>query len=124
MYKEAKEKNATVIEYDKNFRVEKERYTYKEYSFANLNPQMIGKHQQSNMALAITALLISGFNLVEPKVQVAVKNARLPGRMEKIRENLYMDGAHNQASVDALVETIKTEISQISKSFYSRYIKR
>lgn len=107
MYKEAEDKNAGVIEYDKSFIVEKERYTYKEYSYANLNPQMIGEHQQSNMALAITALLISGFNLVEPKVQVAVKNARLPGRMEKIRENLYMDGAHNQASVDALVETLK-----------------
>ncbi|MER2077537.1 bifunctional folylpolyglutamate synthase/dihydrofolate synthase [Psychrobacillus psychrotolerans] len=107
MYKEAEDKNAGVIEYDKNFRVEKERYTYKEYSFANLNPQMIGEHQQSNMALAITALLISGFDLAEPKVQVAVKNARLPGRMEKIRDNLYMDGAHNRASVDALVETLK-----------------
>ncbi|MEK5147591.1 folylpolyglutamate synthase/dihydrofolate synthase family protein [Psychrobacillus sp. FSL K6-4615] len=107
MYKEAEDKNAGVIEYDKNFRVEKERYTYKEYSFANLNPQMIGEHHHSNMALAITALLISGFDLAEPKVQVAVKNARLPGRMEKIRDNLYMDGAHNRASVDALVETLK-----------------
>ncbi|MGB2870616.1 bifunctional folylpolyglutamate synthase/dihydrofolate synthase [Psychrobacillus psychrotolerans] len=107
MYKEAEEKNATVIEYDKDFRVVKERYTNKEYSFANLNPQMIGEHQQSNMALAITALLISGFDLAEPKVQVAVKNARLPGRMEKIRDNLYMDGAHNRASVEALVETLK-----------------
>ncbi|MGB3103217.1 MAG: cyanophycin synthetase, partial [Psychrobacillus psychrotolerans] len=107
MYKEAEEKNATVIEYDKDFRVVKERYTNKEYSFANLNPQMIGEHQQSNMALAITALLISGFDLVESQVQVAVKNARLPGRMEKIRDNLYMDGAHNRASMDALVETLK-----------------
>ena len=33
--------------------------------------------------------------------------ARLPGRMEKINEHLYMDGAHNQASIDALVETIQ-----------------
>ncbi|MEK5216313.1 bifunctional folylpolyglutamate synthase/dihydrofolate synthase [Psychrobacillus sp. FSL H8-0487] len=107
MYKEAEEKNATVIEYDKDFRVVKERYTYKEYSFANLNPQMIGEHQQSNMALAITSLLISGFDLVESQVQLAVKNARLAGRMEKVRDNLYMDGAHNRASVDALVETLK-----------------
>lgn len=34
---------------------------------------MIGMHQQSNMAIAITALLISGFKLVEPNVQAAVK---------------------------------------------------
>ena len=68
---------------------------------------MIGQHQQSNMALAITALLLSGFGLEEAHVQVAVNNARLSGRMEKIGANLYMDGAHNQASIDALVETIQ-----------------
>ena len=107
MYMEAEGKNASVLECFKDFHVKEQQYTYKEYSFSNLGPQMIGNHQQSNMALAITSLIISGFELVEKKVQAAVKNARLPGRMEKIRENLYMDGAHNSASVDALVETIK-----------------
>lgn len=107
VYKEVVAKKANVLEYGKNFLMENHQYTYKEYSFSDLNPQMIGKHQQSNMALAITALLVSGFKLVEPKVRTAVNSARLPGRMEKIRENLYMDGAHNQASVDALVETIQ-----------------
>ena len=107
IYKEAEEKKARVLEYNKDFSVADQQYTYKENSFSNLTPQMIGKHQQNNMALAITALLTSGFKLVEPKVQDAVKSARLLGRMEKIRDNLYMDGAHNQGSVDALVETIK-----------------
>ena len=107
MYMEAEGKNASVLEYFKEFQMKEQQYIYKDFSFSNLNPQMIGRHQQSNMALAITALLISGFQLREPEVQAAVKNARLPGRMEQIRDNLYMDGAHNQASVDALVETIK-----------------
>ncbi|SDM79685.1 dihydrofolate synthase / folylpolyglutamate synthase [Psychrobacillus sp. OK028] len=109
VYNEAKEKNAKVLEYNKDFQMDKDQYTYEEFTFSNLNPQMIGQHQQSNMALAITALLISGFVLEESSVQIAVKDARLPGRMEKIRENLYMDGAHNQASTDALVETLQEQ---------------
>ncbi|WP_419959143.1 bifunctional folylpolyglutamate synthase/dihydrofolate synthase [Psychrobacillus sp. BM2] len=107
MYKEAEEKKANILEYNKNFRIKNHQYIFKEYSYSNLYPQMLGRHQQSNMALAITSLLVSGFELFEPKVQSAVKSASLPGRMEKIGENLYMDGAHNPASVDALVETIR-----------------
>lgn len=107
MYKEAEEKKANILEYNKNFSIKNHQYIFKEYSYSNLYPQMLGRHQQSNMALAITSLLVSGFELFEPKVQSAVKSASLPGRMEKIGENLYMDGAHNSASVDALVETIR-----------------
>ena len=69
---------------------------------------MIGKHQYSNMALSITALLEAGFTLEEQKVRKAVGNASLLGRMERVSDNVYMDGAHNIASVEALVETIKT----------------
>lgn len=107
MYKEAEEKKANILEYNKNFSIKNHQYIFKEYSYSNLYPQMLGRHQQSNMALAITSLLVSGFELFEPKVQSAVKSASLPGRMERIGENLYMDGAHNSASVDALVETIR-----------------
>lgn len=107
MYKETEEKKANILEYNKNFSIKNHQYIYKEYSYSNLYPQMLGKHQQSNMALAITSLIVSGFELFEPKVQSAVKSASLPGRMERIDENLYMDGAHNPASVDALVETIR-----------------
>lgn len=107
VYKEAEDKKANVLEYNKNFSINDHQYTFKEHVFSNLYPQMLGRHQQSNMAVAITALLISGFELEESSVQTAVNNASLPGRMEKIGENLYMDGAHNEASVDALVETIQ-----------------
>ncbi|WP_277584448.1 bifunctional folylpolyglutamate synthase/dihydrofolate synthase [Psychrobacillus antarcticus] len=107
VYKEVEDKKATVLEYNNDFHMKNNEYSYKEYSFSNLKPQMIGKHQQSNMALAITALIESGFELDESSVQTAATNARLPGRMEKINEHFYMDGAHNQASIDALVETVQ-----------------
>ncbi|QFG01189.1 bifunctional folylpolyglutamate synthase/dihydrofolate synthase [Psychrobacillus glaciei] len=105
--KEANEKNAAVIECEREFNVKNNTYTYDNVQFELLHPKMIGNHQLSNMALSITALLECGFSLEESKTQVAVEQASLSGRMEKIREDIYIDGAHNQASIDALVETIK-----------------
>lgn len=111
VYKEAKEKNATVLEYGQKFSMEGNTYTNGNIEFQYLQPQMLGKHQQSNMALAITALVESNFQLGEWKVQQAVKKAHLPGRMERVSKNVYLDGAHNKASIDALIETIKEKFA-------------
>ena len=104
---EAREKNVSVTDYNKHFYVQNNTYTYGEIQFENLYPSMFGLHQQTNMALAITALIEGGFQLLDNKVQVAVKQASLAGRMERFEKNIYMDGAHNRASIDALVETIQ-----------------
>lgn len=105
--REVIEKNAQLIEIDKDFQIIINSYNYKNYSFEELTPQMLGKHQLSNMALAMTAMIESGFKLNEEDVKEAVKNASLPGRMEKWNDHVYMDGAHNKASIDALVDTIQ-----------------
>jgi dihydrofolate synthase/folylpolyglutamate synthase len=104
---EVKEKKATIIEYKNDFNVNNHTYTYGDIQFPHLLPSMIGNHQMSNMALAITALIESGYILEQDNIQKAVSQASLPGRMEKLGENVYFDGAHNKASIDALVETIK-----------------
>lgn len=105
--REVIENNAQLIEIDKDFQIIINSYNYKNYSFEELTPQMLGKHQLSNMALAMTAMIESGFKLNEEDVKEAVKNASLPGRMEKWNDHVYMDGAHNKASIDALVDTIQ-----------------
>ncbi|WP_144513974.1 folylpolyglutamate synthase/dihydrofolate synthase family protein [Bacillus sp. FJAT-22090] len=107
VYEEAKQKNVQVLEIGKAFTIQENMFTYGETIYQNLYPQMLGDHQLSNMALAITALVESGFHLKESKVQNAVKKASLQGRMEKVSEHIYFDGAHNKASIDALVETVK-----------------
>lgn len=109
--KEVADKNADLIEITKHFKITDNSYNYKNYIFEQLYPQMLGEHQLSNMALAITAMIESGFILKEEKVKIAINNASLPGRMEKWNDHVYMDGAHNRASIDALVETIKKYFS-------------
>lgn len=105
---EALEKKGAIIEYGNDFIVHNNSYSYDKTVFNGLHPRMLGNHQKSNMAIAITALLESSFPLDESKVQLAVKHARMQGRMERIEENLYFDGAHNKASIDSLIETIKS----------------
>lgn len=105
---EVLEKNGAIIEYGNDFIVHNNSYSYDKTVINGLHPRMLGNHQKSNMAIAITALLESSFPLDESKVQLAVKNARLQGRMERVEENLYFDGAHNKASIDSLVETVKS----------------
>ena len=105
--KEANEKNVQIIEFGKSFAIHGNTYTYGKNIFEDLHPQMLGRHQLSNMALAITALIERRVPLDEKKVQTAVKKASLLGRMERVEENVYFDGAHNEASINALVETIK-----------------
>lgn len=108
---EASKKKATVLAYGNDFDVQVHTYSFNTIQFEQLYPGMLGDHQLSNMALAITALISSGFPLQESAVQRAVKAASLPGRMEKVKENLYIDGAHNEASIDALVKTIQQHFS-------------
>ena len=75
--------------------------------------RMPGSHQADNMALAITAF----FEVAEflrlavdiAAIRNAVQMASLPGRFEQVLPNVYFDGAHNPASAEKLVETIKQQ---------------
>lgn len=69
---------------------------------------LLGDHQKMNATLAVHALE-SLFDLDQKKVELGLKQAYIPFRMEKIADNVYMDGAHNEASARSLVETIRTE---------------
>ncbi len=107
IFQEAADKKAEVIELAYDIIMNEDAFIYKDVNFSELQPSMLGNHQFSNMALGITALLEAGFLLQEEKVRAAVKNTSLLGRMEKVDDRTYMDGAHNLASISALVESVK-----------------
>lgn len=67
---------------------------------------LLGDHQRMNASLAVAAFQ----SLVESNsdaIEQALKTAYIPFRMEKIAENVYLDGAHNLESVVKLAKTIK-----------------
>lgn len=112
-------KNSPLFELDKHFCVQ-ETSVGEIYSniaegirIEGLNRSLLGKHQGANMGLAITAFfeVAKHFQLQidKRKVQEGVQMAALPGRFEQVLPNVYFDGAHNPASVEKMVETIRQQ---------------
>lgn len=84
-----------------------------QFQIANLNRSMKGTHQGNNMALAITAFFevasVLGVSIDQTAIRQAVQKASILGRFEEIMPYVILDGAHNPASVEKLVETIQCE---------------
>lgn len=116
---EAESKSAPVLALGEHFEVatigEEDVYRNKEQGLEipHLTRLLPGKHQADNMALAITAFIKIAQHFRIPleigKIQRGVKSAQLPGRFEEVMSNVYFDGAHNPASANALVQTIKSQ---------------
>lgn len=65
-------------------------------------------YQAANGALAVRALEVSakesGIKLSAEVLREGLKKAVWPARMEKIRQNVYLDGAHNEDGVRAFLQ--------------------
>ncbi|MET4561815.1 dihydrofolate synthase/folylpolyglutamate synthase [Lysinibacillus parviboronicapiens] len=122
IYKEARNKQATVLELDDQFYIEHtkngECYTNEENGLriANLLRKMKGPHQANNMALAITAFFEVATALHVPVsiegIQHGINKATILGRFEEILPSIILDGAHNPASAETLVATIRQEFPE------------
>ena len=88
-------------------------YRYVNYELENIKLKMIGNHQHENAALAITTLIeMYHRGLIQldfNKMIDAIENVTWYGRIEKVNDNplIFLDGAHNKESIDALVKTLQ-----------------
>lgn len=94
---------------DVQFTNDFEWFTYKNYEEVKL--PFIGSHQIENATLVIEGAEVlskMGYPIDRETVYRGLEKASWPGRFEKVSENplFYIDGAHNLASVDRLVETL------------------
>ncbi len=115
----ATQKNAPIFALNHHFAIEQatdgESYTndVQQFQIAKLTRSMKGTHQANNMALAITAFLevasVLGVSTDKTAIRQAVQNASILGRFEEIMPFVILDGAHNPASAEKLVETIQSE---------------
>lgn len=66
-------------------------------------------YQVNNCTEALTAVRVlerlGVVQLFEDKVKKAVKEAYWQGRMEEIRQDVYVDGAHNPEGIEAFIES-------------------
>ena len=71
---------------------------------------MLGKHQENNTGLAVTAshLLAQTFSKITDKsIQEGIVETHWPGRSEWIGNNIYLDGAHNPQGIASLKQVLK-----------------
>jgi dihydrofolate synthase/folylpolyglutamate synthase len=127
---EAATKQATVYRLTKDFRPEnlvsrrEQVFDYRGISrlYENIMVTMLGRYQVDNACLALAAiecLAATGVSVEEAAVRDGLEQARWQGRLERVarRPDIYLDGAHNPASMKELAATVRT-----MKSEYRRII--
>lgn len=84
--------------------------------FSQLKIGLEGAYQQENATLALQAFLLymsaRGESVDEQMVRRALEQTHWAGRLERIRPQIYLDGAHNLPALIRLVEFIKEKIQQ------------
>jgi dihydrofolate synthase/folylpolyglutamate synthase len=90
--------------------------TTKQSRFEHLHVPLIGEHQAINCGVAlgvVDALKERGFTIDDQKAIEGLSKVRLPGRLELICEEprIIVDGAHNAASIEAVMRAIGQNIS-------------
>jgi dihydrofolate synthase/folylpolyglutamate synthase len=83
--------------------------------------RMLGKHQADNAAIAVATwdkLKELGLNLSDQALAESLANTQVPARLEVLSKSPYwiLDTAHNEASIDALVDTLETYFPKHPKS--------
>ena len=80
------------------------RFTYKDM---DIELSLLGKHQILNAILALEGLLYLYPDTDKKTIIKALKQAIWAGRLEKLEEQVYIDGAHNEHALIALKDTLK-----------------
>lgn len=85
-------------------------------SFSQLEISLEGAYQQENAALALETFLLfmasRGERVEEVLVRRALQETHWAGRLERIRPQIYLDGAHNLPALTRLVEFIQGKIQK------------
>ncbi|MBE3102699.1 MAG: bifunctional folylpolyglutamate synthase/dihydrofolate synthase [Bacilli bacterium] len=77
----------------------------------NLHLKMKGHHQVENASLAITAALLlnkyHGFTISEASIRRGLSTSIWAARFEEVLPNVIIDGAHNPAGMEVVIQTIQ-----------------
>ena len=84
--------------------------------FSQLKIGLEGAYQQENASLALQSFLLFMASreekIEEELVRQALQETHWAGRLERIRPQIYLDGAHNLPALTRLVEFIQEKIQQ------------
>lgn len=112
----AEASSSPTFAYGRDFSMENSRaglrFSSGEVTVDGISLAMPGQHQVANAALAIqTCLLLQDKypRVTDQVIRQGLSQAKWLGRSEWLRPNLMIDGAHNNESVQALVDLLRTD---------------
>lgn len=82
------------------------------YNYDSLSLSTVALYQTENASLAVAAaelLAKEDERITEAVIKEGLQAAHWPGRMEEIFPGIYLDGAHNEDGIEALLGTIKKD---------------
>jgi len=84
-------------------------YKSRYYGYIECTINTIAKYQAYNAFLAIAAIEEMQSTLLVHKEAIlsGLKKAKWEGRMEEVRPNIFLDGAHNEDGIRAFLETVR-----------------
>lgn len=88
------------------------------YGYISLTLQTIAAYQMENAALAVRAIevLDCGRTVMEAHIRQGVEACFWAGRMEEVRPEVYVDGAHNEDGLRAFLESVSLDGIQGGRS--------
>ena len=114
--KRARESDVDLYQAGREFTLNAGDFSSKLARFSQLEIGLEGAYQQENAALALETFLLfmapREEGVEEELVRQALKETHWAGRLERIRPQIYLDGAHNLPALTRLVEFIQGEIQQ------------
>ncbi len=110
-----KDANFEVLNFEdikiKNISFEKSIFSFKQFN--DITIKMLGEHQIYNASLALLALLNlrerNIINLTNEQIKKSFSKTVWAGRLEWLRENILIDGAHNIDGVSSLVNYLSKQ---------------
>lgn len=95
------------------------------YNDITLTIHTIAFYQMENAALAVRALelLKDGKNLSKEQIRQGVAKCFWAGRMEEIRPEVYVDGAHNEDGIRAFLESVAADGHKGSRTLLFSVVK-
>jgi dihydrofolate synthase / folylpolyglutamate synthase len=81
--------------------------SYAETPVDGLSIGLAGSHQRLNAAIAVCAIRQAGIQASPEALKEGLAKVYWPGRFQRLKERIVLDGAHNPAAAKCLVETWK-----------------
>ena len=115
-HKRARELDVDLYQAGQDFTLNAGDFSSSLASFSQLEIGLEGAYQQENAALALETFLLFMASreegVEEELVRQALQETHWAGRLERIRPQIYLDGAHNLPALTRLVEFIQGKIQQ------------